>query len=38
MTDSGIKNLAASVRARLLNFARERGEDFNGLLGRDALE
>ena len=32
------KNISASVRARLLNLARERGEDFNLLLNRYALE
>lgn len=38
MTSSKVKNLPASVRARLLNLARERGEDFTGLLTRFALE
>ena len=32
------KNLAASVRQRLLNLARERNEDFNYLLTRYANE
>lgn len=38
MTSSNVKNLPASVRARLLNVARERGEDFTGILTRFALE
>lgn len=38
MTSSQVKNLPASVRARLLNLARERGGDFTGLLTRFALE
>jgi hypothetical protein len=38
MTSSKVKDLPASVRARLLNLARERGEDFTGLLTRYALE
>jgi len=33
-----VKNLAASVQRRLLNLARERGEDSYGLLTRFALE
>lgn len=32
------KNLAASVRARLLNLAKTEGSDFNGVLVRYALE
>ncbi len=32
------RNVAASVRARLLNRARETGQDFNLLLIRYALE
>lgn len=32
------KNLAASVRARLLNIAKAEGSDFNGVLIRYALE
>lgn len=35
---SGPRNLAASVRARLLNKARASGVDFNLLLTRYALE
>ena len=31
-------NIAASVKAKLLNISRERGEDFNLILGRYALE
>jgi predicted nucleotidyltransferase component of viral defense system len=31
-------NLAASIRARLLNLAKERGEDFNLTLNRYAIE
>ncbi|MCB9737701.1 MAG: nucleotidyl transferase AbiEii/AbiGii toxin family protein [Deltaproteobacteria bacterium] len=38
MTSTEIKNLPASVRARLLNLAKERREDFTGLLTRYALE
>lgn len=32
----GPGNVAASVRARLLNLARERGDDFNLLLQQHA--
>ena len=32
------ENLAASIHARLLNRAKSRGEDFNQVLGRYALE
>ncbi len=32
------RNLAASVRARLLNRARETGQDFNLILTRYSLE
>jgi hypothetical protein len=32
------KDLAASIHARLLNRAKERGEDFNLILTRYALE
>ena len=38
MTSTEIKNLPASVRARLLNLAKERREDFTGILTRYALE
>lgn len=39
MTPSNVpKNLAASVQARLLNVARQRGEDFQLVLTRYALE
>ncbi|MCO4761458.1 MAG: nucleotidyl transferase AbiEii/AbiGii toxin family protein [Myxococcales bacterium] len=38
MTSSKLKNLPASVRARLLNLARDKGEDFAGLLTRYVLE
>lgn len=31
-------NIAASVKARLLNISRDGGEDFNLILGRYALE
>lgn len=34
MTDRPLRNTAASVRQRLLNLARERGDDFNLLLSR----
>lgn len=33
-----IKNVVASVRQRLLNLARERGEDFQYVLVRYGLE
>lgn len=36
--DSKPKHLPASVRQRLLNLARQTGEDFNALLGRFATE
>ena len=32
------KNMAASVKQRLLNLSKERGEDFNFILGRYAAE
>ena len=38
MSPEGLRNLAASVRRRLLNRARERREDFNYLLTRYANE
>lgn len=38
MSDKTIKNMAASVRDRLLHVARERGEDFQLLLTRYGLE
>lgn len=38
MTRGEVKNLAASVRACLANFARERGEDFGQMLSRYARE
>ena len=38
MTDKNIKNLAASVRQRLLNISRDSGEDFNLVLNRFGLE
>lgn len=38
MTAKGPRNMAASVKQRLLNLARERGEEFNLLLTRYALE
>ena len=34
----GTPNRAASIRQRLLNLARQRGEDFQQILGRFALE
>jgi predicted nucleotidyltransferase component of viral defense system len=34
----GARNMGASVRARLLNLARERGQTFDLLLTRYALE
>ena len=38
MSTEAIKNIAASVRQRLLNIAREREEDFNLILTRYGLE
>jgi predicted nucleotidyltransferase component of viral defense system len=38
VTTTGLKNLAASVRQRLLNLAKARGEDFTFVLQRYALE
>ena len=38
MSPRRLRNLAASVRQRLLNLARERSEDFNHLLTRYANE
>jgi predicted nucleotidyltransferase component of viral defense system len=38
MTRGDVKNLAASVRARLLNLARERGEEFGQVPSRYARE
>jgi len=38
MVDGMNKDLAASVRARLLNFAKAEGSDFNQILIRYALE
>ncbi|HEY3444852.1 MAG TPA: nucleotidyl transferase AbiEii/AbiGii toxin family protein [Myxococcales bacterium] len=38
MTKKPLKNIAASVQARLLALSRERGEDFQLLLTRYALE
>lgn len=38
MTGAGPRNLAASIRQRLLNLARARGEDFNFLLTAYCLE
>jgi predicted nucleotidyltransferase component of viral defense system len=38
MTRGEVKNLAASVRARLANLARERGEEFGQVLSRYARE
>lgn len=38
MTDKPITNMAASVRQRLLNRSRERGEDFQLLLTRFCIE
>lgn len=38
MTRRATSNVAASVRQRLLNHAKERGEDFNFVLGRYAAE
>lgn len=38
MSQRGLRNLAASVRQRLFNLARERGEDFQLLLTRYAAE
>lgn len=38
MTRRGPRDLGASVRARLLQLSRQRGEDFQGLLLRFANE
>jgi predicted nucleotidyltransferase component of viral defense system len=38
MTRGDVKNLAASVRARLASLARERGEEFGQMLSRYARE
>lgn len=38
MTESKVKNLPASVKARLANLAREQGEDFQELLSRYGRE
>ena len=38
MSGRGVRNLAASVRQRLLNLAREQGEDFQAVLTTYALE
>lgn len=38
MTDKSLRNVPASVRQRLLNLARQRGEDFNFLLTLYGLE
>ncbi|MBC8373984.1 MAG: nucleotidyl transferase AbiEii/AbiGii toxin family protein [Phycisphaerae bacterium] len=38
MSPRPIRDMAASVKQRLLNLAKKRGEDFNFLLGRFAVE
>ena len=38
LSNPGPSNIAASVRQRLLNLSRERGEDFNLILTRYAVE
>lgn len=38
LTKKALSNIAASVRQRLLNIAKERSEDFQRILGRYALE
>lgn len=38
MATDKVRNLAASVRQRLLNVAKERGDEFNLILARYALE
>jgi len=38
MTDKALKNLAASIRVRLLNYAREHGDDYQRILTRYAIE
>jgi predicted nucleotidyltransferase component of viral defense system len=38
MTKKPLHNLPASIKARLLQLAKQRGEDFNYLLGRYAAE
>ena len=38
MTDKSAKNIAASVRQRLLNLRHKKGEDYNALLTQYAIE
>ncbi len=38
MTDKPAKNMAASVRQRLLNHSRASGEDYSALLAQYAIE
>ena len=38
MKDKGDRNVAASVRQRLLNLSRARGADYNALLAQYAIE
>ena len=38
MTTRPTRNVAASVRQRLLNLSKERGEEFNLVLARYAVE
>ena len=38
LTEKQPRNLVASVRQRLMNLARKRGEDFQNLLTRYGLE
>ena len=38
MMDRPVKNISASVRQRLLNLRRDRGEDYNALLTQYAVE
>ena len=38
MTDKALKNFAASVRVRLLNYAKEHGDNYQRILTRYAIE
>ena len=38
MSENQPRNVAASVKQRLMNYAREKGDDFNALLNRYAME
>jgi hypothetical protein len=38
MTDKALKNFAASIRVRLLNYAKEHGDDYQRIMTRYAIE